>query len=178
LNLISNPLKPSNGNYNITNTLSLPDEADGASIYTWTGTAWDSNIPTWFGTQFGWDPNTEIALGEAFFLQSPIATRVTFVGEVQTGNVDYTLPPGISVVAPKTPVAQRFPGDDIGNDTDSMYTWTGSAWSSSIWTYFEGIGWDGPDAGELDGPLVPVGGGVVYQNTGAPLTWTRTFNPE
>jgi hypothetical protein len=179
LNLISNPLKPSNGNYNITNTISLPDEADGASIFKWAGTAWSSQIPSWIGG-FGWDPTVDITLGEAFFLQSPIATKITFVGEVQTGDVSYTLPTGLSVVAPKTPVQQRFPGADIGNDGDSIFTWAGNAWSSTVWSYIDGFGWDGgasPDNNEA-GPTIGVGGGAFYQNTGAPLTWTRTFNPE
>jgi hypothetical protein len=178
LNLISNPLKPSNGNYNITNTISLPDTADGAAIFTWGGAAWDSVIPTWFGGGIGWDPATDILLGESFFLQTPVATRITFVGEVQTGDVQYSLPPGLSVVAPKTPVAEPFPGADVGNDGDSIFTWTGTAWSSSIWTYFTGVGWDGPVAGQTGGPTVAVGGGVVYQNTGTALNWTRTFNPQ
>jgi hypothetical protein len=182
LNLISNPLKPSNGNYNITNTISLPDTADGASIFKWGGTAWSSQIPSWIGG-FGWDPSFDIALGESFFLQSPTAAgnyNVTFVGEVQTGDVAYSLPSGLSVVAPKTPVAQRFPGADIGHDGDSIFTWTGSAWNSTVWSFLDGFGWDGgssPD-NNIAGPTVAVGGGVVYQNLGAPLTWTRTFNPQ
>jgi hypothetical protein len=124
-------------------------------------------------------------LGEAFFLQSPIATRITFVGEVQMGDYSYTLPTGLSVVAPKTPVAQRFPGLNanqvaIGNDGDSIFTWAQTAWSSTVWSYIDGFGWDGGNSPDnnVAGPTIQVGGGVFYQNTGAPLTWTRTFNPE
>jgi hypothetical protein len=181
LNLISNPLKPSNGNYNITNTISFPEtpDADGARLFKWAGTSWSSQIPGWI-TGFGWDTPLEVTLGESFFIESPVATRITFVGEVQTGNVDYTLPTGLSVVAPKTPVAQRFPGADVGHDGDSIFTWAGNAWSSTVWTYIEDFGWDGSGSTDnnVAGPTVGVGGGVVYQNTGAPLTWTRTFNPE
>jgi hypothetical protein len=182
LNLISNPLKPSNGNYNITNTISLPDTADGALLYKWAGTAWASQIPSWIGG-FGWDPTADILLGEAFFLNSPAAAgnyNVTFVGEVQTGDVPYTLNPGLNMVAPKTPVAQRFPGADIGHDGDTIYTWAGSAWSGNFWSFIDGFGWDGgasPD-NNIAGPTVAVGGGVAYQNLGTTLTWTRTFNPQ
>jgi hypothetical protein len=183
LNLISNPLKPSNGNYNITNTIVLPDAADGASLFTWTGTAWDSVVPQFYGGGIGWDPAMDVALGEGFFLQSPTAAgnyKVTFVGEVQTGDVSYTLAPGLNVVAPKIPVAEPWPGKDIGNDGDSIYTWTGTAWNSAIWQYYgPEIGWDGPEAGNTAGPTIPVGGAVVYQNTKTtPINWTRQFNPQ
>lgn len=179
LNLISNPLKPSNGNYNITNTISLPDTADGAFIYKWAGTAWSGDIPSWIAG-FGWAPEATINHGEAFFLQSPVATKVLFVGEVATGNVETTLQPGLSVVANKIPVEQNWPGSDIGNDGDSIYTWGGSAWDASIWSYIDGFGWsNGGGAGDnVNGPLLKVGGGAVYQNTGAALTWTRAFNPQ
>jgi hypothetical protein len=94
--------------------------------------------------------------------------------------VQYNLPSGLSVVAPKTPVAQRFPGADVGNDGDKIFTWTGSAWSSTIWTYIEDFGWDGtgsPD-NNVGGPTIAVGGGMTYQNLGTPLNWTRQFNPQ
>ena len=87
VNLISNPLKPSNGNNNITNTIvGLPDTAEGAEIYKWGGTGWSSDIPSWVAG-FGWFPDVSMNLGESFFLKSPVATKITFVGEVQTGDV-------------------------------------------------------------------------------------------
>jgi hypothetical protein len=161
----------------------MPTGADGASLFKWTGAAYSSTIPTWVDGM-GWytEQNISIALGESFFIDSPVTGQITFVGEVQTGDannpIQYSLPSGLSVVAPKTPVAQRFPGSDIGNDGDSIFTWTGTAWNAAIWQFYQGIGWDGPDAGQTAGPMIPVGGGVVYQNTGATLNWTRTFNPQ
>lgn len=178
LNLISNPLKPSNGNYNITNTISLPDTADGALIFKWAGASWSSTIPSWIGG-FGWDTAMDIPLGESFFLQSPVATKVLFVGEVATGDIPYSLPPGLSAVANKVPVAEPWPGSDNGNDGDVIYTWGGNAWSSTLWSYIDGFGWDsGTAATNPNGPTLPVGGGAMYQNTGPALSWTRTFNPQ
>jgi hypothetical protein len=181
LTLIANPLKPSNGDYGVKNTIVLPETADGAAIFAWAGTTWSSTVPIWFGVPGGsfWDPNYTNALGSAFFIQSPEATTVTFVGEVNTGTaIPYTLNTGLNFVAPKTPVAQAFPGKDIGNDGDAIYQWTGSAWSSSVFIYLGGVGWDEGSGTNLDGPQVAVGGGVVYNNTGtAALNWTRSFTP-
>ncbi len=182
LTLVSNPLKPSNGNYNITNTIALPDSYDGAFLYQWAGTGWSANIPSWIAG-FGWAPDTTVQLGESFFIQSPAsapAATITFVGEVATGTINNTFAKGINAVANKVPVSENFPGASVGNDGDSIYTWTGSAWSGVIWSYLGGFGWsNGGGAGDnTNGPVVDVGGGVIYQNTGAAaLNWTRTFNP-
>lgn len=181
LNLISNPLKPSNGNNNITNTISLPDAADGAFIYKWAGTAWSTDIPSWIAG-FGWAPDLSIPFGDAFFLQMPAgqSAKITFVGEVQTGDIATTFSPGISVVANKVPVQENFPGKTVGNDGDFIYTWGGTAWDTAVWSFIAGFGWsNGGGAGDnVDGPLVKVGGGIVYQNSGAAINWTRTFNPQ
>lgn len=49
-----------------------------------------------------------------------------------------------------------------------------------IWSYLGGFGWsNGGNPGDnTNGPVIDVGGGAIYQNTGAAaLNWTRTFNP-
>jgi len=182
LNLVSNPLKPSNGNYNITNTIVLPDTLENTELYKWAGTAWSTDIPQWI-VGYGWfstGPMT-INLGEAFFLKAPSTTpantKVTFVGEVATGDVAYSVPSGLSVIAPKTPVSQNFPGKDIGHENDAIYTWASTAWATP-WSYIGGYGWfQTATTDPIDGPVIAVGGGLVYQNTGAALNWTRTFTP-
>jgi hypothetical protein len=175
LTLVSNPLKPSNGNFNITNTISLPDTADGANLYSWNGTSWDSAS---FLAGAGWLPDSSIPLGKAFFIQSPIATTVTFVGEVATGTISTTFNPGLNVVANQVPVAEPYPGSTVGNDGDNIYLWNGSAWATT-WSFLAGLGWTAGGANDdVNGPVLPVGGGAVYQNTTAtPLTWSRAFNP-
>jgi hypothetical protein len=183
LNFIANPLKPSNGNYNITNTISLPDNADGAFIYKWAGTAWSSDIPTWIAG-LGWLPDFNIDHGEGFFLQVPSTTpnfNVLFVGEVATGDVQQSLPPGLSVKANKIPVEENWPGNNVGNDGDFIYTWGTTAWDAAIWQYITGLGWsNGGAAGDnVNGPLLQPWDAVFYQNTSATaINWTRTFNPQ
>lgn len=179
LTLLSNPLKPSNGNYNITNTIVLPDTADGANLFTWAGTGWNTTVPGWYAGS-GWYPDFNVNLGQSFFIQSPVAATVTFVGEVATGTNTYTMAPGINVVAPQEPVAAAWPGSANGHDGDNIFLWTGSAWDTTVWGYYAGTGWDngGAAGNDVNGPTIPVGGGLVYQNTGTtPLTWTKTFTP-
>jgi hypothetical protein len=179
LNLIANPLKPSDGNYNITNTITLPDEADGAQIYTWAGSAWSTTIPNWIAG-FGWDPAVSIPLGEAFFLSSPVATKITFVGEVQTGDaIPYTMNPGLNVVANKVPVDQNWPGKAVGQDGDQIYTWAGTAWDNAIYGFIEGFGWDnGTPTSNVDGPMLKAGQGAIYSNSkNTAYNFTQKFNP-
>lgn len=190
-NLITVPLKPSDGNYNITNTIALPAGTDGAGIYKWTGTAYDlANIPTWVEDSPGvgqWisDAPVTINLGEAFFLNSPAAGKVTFVGEVATGAIANTLAAGYNAVGNKVPVAAGWPGKDVGNDGDGIQTWLPASQSFDIanpWTYIAKVGSDPYgwtlDGGTFsDGPTVAPGQGVFYFNTGAAVNWTQNFNP-
>lgn len=177
LTLLSNPLKPSNGNYNITNTIVLPDAATDATLYKWAGASWSPDVPQWYGASGGWFPDMTIPLGESFFIRSPAAATVTFVGEVATGTNSYAIPSGLSFVANKVPVAEPFPGN-VGNENDNIYLWGGTAWSSTVWQYYgSAFGWSaGGLTDDTNGPVVAIGGGVAYRNGGAPLNFTRTFN--
>jgi len=101
------------------------------------------------------------------------------VGEVATGSVQQSLPQGLTAVANKIPVEQNWPGQDVGNDGDFIYTWGGSAWDTAIWQYIID-GWsNGGGAGDnVAGPLLQPWKAVFYQNNGPALNWTRTFNPQ
>lgn len=183
LSLISNPLKPSDGNYNITNTVSLPDTWVDANIYKWAGTSWSTDVPAWYGAETKWFPDMNIPLGEAFFLKAPPgapAATVTFVGEVQTGEVQNTINPGLSFLANKFPVAEPFPGKAVGNLDDNIYLWNGTTWDPTVWTYYGAeTGWFGAgNPGDSDaGPVVAPGSGILYRNGGAAINWAKTFNP-
>jgi len=181
LNLIANPLKPTNGDYNITNTMVLPSTWNDAYLYKWAGTSWANDIPIWYDG-FGWFPDASIALGEAFFLKAPAGapnTSITFVGEVQTGEVANTLNAGLNFVANKFPLSVPWPGQTVGNDNDYLYEWAGAGWADKIWIYFPGYGWfgDGSAGESVDGPVVDPGVGVLYHNKGAAINWNKTFNP-
>lgn len=179
LHLLSNPMKPQNGNYNLTNTFKLQDPgSDGTTVFQWNaGTAsWDSFI--WFDG-FGWFPDANQPLGSGFFVQ-PAGTagnqRVTLVGEVQTGTSTNVISGALALLGSKVPVAGPEPGGAVGHDGDNIFTWDvgGNSWVTT--TYFAGYGWfDG--TAETNGPALKVAEGLFYQNTGGSLNWVKTLNP-
>ena len=178
LSLLSLPVAPVDGNFNITNTIVLDDTQDGAVIYKWAGTGWDPNLYQWFAGA-GWSPSTVISNGQAFFLAPAAAGTLTFVGQVPQGALSYTIPPGLSTLANMVPVSTNFPGSTVGNDGDTIYLWNSvtHGWSSTLWSYFGGTGWDnGGGAGNsVNGPLLNPADGVFYANGGAVVSFTQNF---
>lgn len=178
-NFINLPLKPSDGNYNITNTIVMPAGADGASLFKWTGTAYSSTIPTWVDGM-GWytEQAISIGLGESFFIDSPVTGKITFVGEVQTGAIANTIPAGMTPLGNKVPATEAWPGKTVGNDGDTIFVWNKAQkrWDSTLWGFVAGEGWfDG--TAFSGGPVLAPGQGVFYQNLGAAINWTQNFNP-
>jgi hypothetical protein len=170
--LVSNPLK--GPNTSIANIV-LSDAAVDTTVYKWTGTGYTPSI--WYGTEAGWDPVVNLNLGEGFFIRPTIATTITFVGEVATGNLTGTIPAGTSLQANVVPVAEPWPGKAVGNIDDTIYTWGGTGWNST-WVYYGAAdGWLDENGNGPDGPNVQVGRGVAYVNKGAAINWQRTFNP-
>jgi hypothetical protein len=178
MSLLSLPVAPVDGNFNITNTIVLNDAQDGALIYKWAGTGWDPNLYSWYAGA-GWSPNTVISNGQAFFLLPAAAGTLTFVGQVPQGALSYTIPPGLSTLANMVPVSTNFPGSTVGNDGDTIYLWNSvtHGWSSTLWSYFGGTGWDnGGGAGNsVQGPVLNPADGVFYANSGAAISFTQNF---
>ncbi|MCO5051836.1 MAG: hypothetical protein M9920_05990 [Verrucomicrobiae bacterium] len=172
LALVSNPLIPTDGNNDINNTFKLADgSSDGSQAFVWnTGTA------SWVSTEWidglGWTDAINVGLGEVAFINPSSNQTITFVGEVATGTTTTTLGSGLSLVGSKIPVAGPAPGSSVGNDGDSVFTWSGNSWNS--FEYIGGFGWTSDDE---NGPSVGVAEGFFYNNTGAALTWSTTLNP-
>jgi hypothetical protein len=175
--LIANPLKQSNSNTSITNTIVLTDNDIDTTVYKWNGTGYINSI--WYGVDGGWDPAVNLPIGEAFFIKPTRTTSITFVGEVATGDVSQTIPTGVSLKANAIPVSEPWPGKAHGNIDDTMYTWGGTGWNS-LWSYYGATdGWIEAGGAGPDGPTLAAGQGVAYTSKGAAaLTWTRTFNPQ
>jgi hypothetical protein len=176
LKLLSNPLKPSNGDYNITNTIKLDDANSGGSIlYKWNaGTAsWDNYD---YFTGFGWFPDVNQNLGDGFFIKPSFTQTITLVGEVQTGNSTNTINTGLSLLGSKVPIGGREPGGNVGAAGDIIYTWDGAQWVN--FDFFDGFGWfDLADATQTNGPALSVAEGFFYKNTGGQKQWIKTLNP-
>jgi hypothetical protein len=178
LHFLAVPLAPTDGNYNITNTVILNDDQTYANLYKWQGTTW-SSAATWYGLGLGgtgWDTPMVISNGTGFFLASVANTTLTFVGEVPQGAIAYNIPAGLSTLANKVPVSTNFPGI-VGNTYDNIYTWnqTAQKWNSAA-TYYAptdgGSGWDTPST---NGPMVNPAEAFFYANGGAAVPFTQNF---
>jgi hypothetical protein len=127
--MIANPLNTTN------NTIAnlLRDSSDGATFYKWSdgggfrAYTYDALLP-------GWDVGGDVTLspGEGGFYMSPIATTLTFVGEILQGRLTNTLPIGQYVIrsamVPQagTPSALGIPGED--GDILQLYHGSNSAY--------------------------------------------------
>jgi hypothetical protein len=177
LSLLSLPVAPVDGNFNITNTITLDDSQDGALLFTWAGTAWNSTVPNWIAG-VGWLPDMVVSNGTAFFLSSVANSTLTFVGQVPQGALSYRIPAGLSTLANQVPVSTNFPGATVGNDGDIMYTWLQSAqgWNPVTSQFIGGLGWiAGDGSGTADGPMLNPAQGVFYINSGAAIPFTQNF---
>lgn len=177
LHLLSNPLKPSDGNYNLTNTIKLQDPgSDGTTIFAWNqgSSSWDSYI--WFDG-FGWFPDADQPLGSGFFIQPTLTQTITLVGEVQTGSSTNVISGALSLLGSKVPVAGPEPGGSVGHDGDTIFTWdvAGNQWIPTL--YFDGYGWFDESSAETNGPSLKVAEAFFYQNTGGAMNWIKTLNP-
>jgi len=172
--LVANPLVPNGQNYSISNIMTLTDNDVDTLVYKLGSGGY--TICTWYGTEAGWDPLVDLNLGEAFFVKPAQDLTLTFVGEVKTGTITGTIPAGASLQANSVPVTEPWPGKNVGNVDDTIFTWGGSTWANNIWTYYGTTdGWLDNAGVQPEGPTLAPGSGVAYVNKGAPINWTRTF---
>lgn len=163
--MIANPLNTTN------NTIGslMPTIPDFSTLYKWNEGAQGFDIATYF---FGsWDnPSLGFAPGEGAFLQVDTAFTLTFVGEVMQGNLTNAIPANFSMKSSKVPQTGLI-GTDLGltvGDFDTLYKWVPANQGYDIFTYFFGS-WSPSE------PAIGVGEAFFLQ-TGAPLSWTRTFS--
>jgi len=132
--------------------------------------------------------------GKGFWFQPTATSTVTFTGSVVLGSTN-TVPPGISQLgsayAGSTTLSQL---GFNGNNNDTMFRWYSTVpagYTVTPYTYGNGInyisgyGWFDNDAptstnagnggGSTNGPVLNVGEGFFYQNTGAAITWPQSF---
>lgn len=177
LSLLSNPLKPSNGDYNITNTIKLDDaNSGGSTIY-----QWNAGTSSWetfdYFSGFGWFPDAPQPLGSGFFILPSFSQTITLVGEVQTGSSTNVIAPGLSLLGSKVPVAGNEPGGAVGAGGDTLYTWDAGANSWVSQDYFDGYGWFDANSSGTNGPALKVAEGIFILNNGTAKNWIKTLNP-
>ena len=141
-NLIGNQLN--NGDNRINNVLNVPD---GTTVYKFNG-KYSANSYV----DGAWDvPTMTLPVGEGFFINVPIATTITLIGEVSQNN-NKTLANGINLLS--LPLALSGGLTDVGglvaSEGDVVYQWTGTGfgakefvdgtWSPSVPTIKVGEG--------------------------------------
>lgn len=148
----------------------LPGAPDGALLQKFNGTysayVYDELAAAWTP-----DGNATLNPGEGAFFKSPVATTLTFVGEVMQGNQTNSLPAGQYVVRSSiwpqaaTPTALKIPAED--GDTLQLFNAGYSAFVyddlAAAWTPTE--------------PTIGLGQSFFYKKstTGTKTSWVQSF---
>jgi hypothetical protein len=164
-NLIANPLDAGADN---TVAKLLAGVPDGTVVYTYApGSGYSVNtldLGEWS------NPNATLVPGQGFFVRTPSAVTVTFVGEVKQGNLSTPLAKGFNLVASQVPQAGKISTDlklSVA-DGDLVYKFNADTQGYQIFTF---------DIGEWDPaePTLAVGEGC-WVRKGAAGSWDRTFS--
>ncbi len=170
LNLIANPL--SNGGNGINEV--IPSAPNGATVFAWNGAGYDSStyvvIP---GVLSGWSPEINLPVGDGFFVDSPEATTVTFVGEVLQGEAtNKSVPAGLSIQGSTVPVSGTLSehGFPAGSG-DTVFSWNGAGFDSNQYVVIPGVleAWQPAD------PTLGVAD-AVFVDKAEGASWDRNFS--
>jgi len=120
-----------------------------------------------------------------FFLISPVATNITFVGSVVTSN-SLSLSTGYSLIGSAQPVVKALadlttPATNTLNfpasDGDTVFQFIGATgkYRDAV-QYLGGLGWVDPDGVyDTNGPI-PAVGEAFFVSKATAGTWVQTFN--
>jgi hypothetical protein len=178
-NLISNPLDVDG----VDNVLTvMPVVADGTVLLPWlTSGSFDSPIQYiaagngWYDT--GFNPATNnIPPGSSFFIQSPSAGTITFVGTVVQGTNHQSVTPGYNFLASVPPIASDLDTNGFPAQDGMTYTtFAAGNYSAPIQYIAAGLGWyDTGFTQQFPTPAVAQGF-VVFNPNPTTYAWTSTF---
>lgn len=177
----------------------FPVVPDGTTALVWDSTAQQfSDIPYiealggWVGfdTEGNPVPSTAvIAPGSGVFLNVPDPATITVVGEVPETELGtfppVTVPQQFGLISQGTPqaLAINSAGDELpANDGDTLLFWNPASQAYEENLFLLGLGgWIQFDTEGNPVPVNPtpdVGEAFFYNNSGAEISWTRTFNVE
>jgi hypothetical protein len=174
---------------------------DGDQVYKWTGHSWaptylDSTQPTGFSDSGGsMIPAPILNMGEGYLYVNNQAgsNNLTYVGQVRTGTNVVSIPSTgtreYSALGSPTPfaggvsTALQFtnPGGALdGNAILQLVTQGGNphGFNPSFFDSTQPSGFSDAGGAQVPEPLIPVGGGFLFDNqVGPAVTWTQIFNP-
>jgi hypothetical protein len=186
--IVSNPLDDGLGDGNIiTNVLTSTNTPVGSQVFLFSPAGGFANTETFFGSGFNnWFPGTnQLSPGAASFLFSPVATNITFVGQIAAGNYTNALAAGTfnlvgSIVPESLPLGNTgvtntlqipaSPGDEVFRFSTANFG------GYNTITFFNNLGWFDPTnpSGSTNGPALGVGEGVFLLST-LGGNWVQTF---
>jgi hypothetical protein len=150
----------------------IPNGPPNANIFKWNGTF----LPYQFDdVDLVWKPDglATLAPGEGAFYLSPVATTLTFVGEVLQGTltVPNGLPTNTKVLRSSMVPQQGLISTDLalpGEPNDNLFTWTGT---------YNPYQFDDVDlVWKPSEPTIKVGESFFYVKAGTATTaWVRNF---
>lgn len=175
-NLLGNPLVSSNNN---AIGQVLPTAAEGSVLYTLkTDGSFNTDLfasGAWYDSATEVPSTTTLAPGKGFFIFSPSATNITFVGEVKQGTNGVALNSGFSLVSSVAPQSYELVGTNF--PTSSAYTHYKLVGSSyQISAFDPSIGWYDTQTEAPRQVLTDVAKGFFIFNNGGAQTWTRSFS--
>jgi hypothetical protein len=145
----------------------------GTVIEVWQPSKASFKDTTWSGSS--WSANNSVISnamnpGSGFFINCPVVTNITLVGNVITGTNTYPVTAGLSVVAPSSPVAGTI-GTQLGYTPsvgDVVEVWNGNKGTFKNNSYGAG-GWSSAE------PTFTVGE-AVFLDAANNTNWTEVLN--
>ena len=139
----------------------------------WSAYTYDSSIPDWTPSANGVTLNP----GEGAFLRSPVATTLTFVGEVMQGVLSNSLPKGTYVIRNSMVPQTGGITADLGlvpADGDTIQVWATPNPGWNAYTYDSSIPGYTPGTGDV---TVNIGTAFFFRRspTATDESWIRNF---
>jgi hypothetical protein len=183
--ILANPLDDGLNDSNvISSVLSSTNTPDNTIVYSFTPSAGYSVEQYTAG--FGWFPATnELSPGRGFFIDTPSATTITFVGQISAGTyTNVEAPNSFNLLGSIVPEALPLGNPGITNtlqlqagDNDIVYRFN-AVTGYDVIQYTAGFGWFDSGVsggGSTNGPAINVGEGFFLQ-TATGGNWVETFS--
>jgi len=160
----------------------------GYTLYYYYGSNFDGNGNSWGDANYNGVPSPIVGPGQAFFYQNSGSTVTnTFVGTVILTNSAVVYGGNaFNFIASAPPVTDVGEGTNLAlplNVGDVIYTWTPSGTNIGYTLYyyygsnFDGNGnsWGDANYNGVASPVLGVGQGFLYQNSGSTATWSQNL---
>jgi len=172
--LIANPLQGTNDQLSTV----IPVAPDGTQVLTWnTGAQTFNSASVFDGDVNQWFPNGSMPVGKGAFINLPVASTITFVGEVRQGAaITNQVSNNYSLLANMVPQSISLTGAGFpAQDGDQYLAWDNTTHGYKAALVYDGdaLAWFGP--GGVASPTPAVGEGFFYYTTAGARPWTRSF---